>query len=203
MTDTQDSETTADVYAITSNQVNPSPPPLPEHLGGAYVQGDSNTIMPDVWGYLLVKYGIKTMVDIGCGYGHAMEWFSKYLVHSIGFDGDPEAVNKNRLPGHAFVHDFTLGEPRDGIIKEADFFDLAWSSEFLEHVEEKYMANYMAVFRRCRYACVTHAEPKQPGHHHVNCEDDDYWIQKFADLRSTDRWGAGWGRRTLMFFRRL
>jgi hypothetical protein len=64
-------------------------------------------------------------------------------------------------------------------------------------------------------AVITHGEPGQAGHHHVNCQDDAYWIEKFAEggfihvpdetaiLRKTDRWSSGWGRRTLMMFRRI
>lgn len=191
------------------------PIPIPAHLGGSYAEGDSNTICHDVFGYLIVKFGLKSMIDIGCGHGHAMEWFSRFLVHAIGFDGDPNAINNHKLPGHAFLHDFTLGEPSSEVLHPDARYDLAWSAEFLEHVEEKYMANYMAVFRRCKYAVVTHAMPDQVGHHHVNCQTSEYWIQKFAEagfiyspsetafLRATDRWNAGWGRKTLMFFERL
>ena len=66
-----------------------------------------------------------------------------------------------------------------------------------------------------RYACVTHAEPGQNGHHHVNCQTTDYWIKVFAEhgfehiaeetrmFRLTDRWRATWGRRTLTMFKRV
>lgn len=193
----------------------PIPIPIPPHIGGSYIQGDANTIMHDVWGYLVVKYAPRSVIDIGCGYGDTLEWFEKFLIHSIGIDGDPNCVASARIPGHVFLHDFTIGPPPDSIIKPGDYFDLAWSAEFLEHVEEQFMPNYMAIFRRCKYAVITHAEPGQNGHHHVNCQDDDYWVQAFANagfrinvaetalLRSTDRWHAGWGRRTLMFFERL
>lgn len=188
---------------------------LPDHLGGAYPQGDANTIMADVWGYLITKYDLHSMLDIGCGYGHAMEWFSRFLVHAVGIDGDPSCIAGNQLQGHAFLHDFTAGPPPPEIIKPTDRFDLAWSAEFLEHVEECYMPYYMDAFRKCKYACITHALPGQEGCHHVNLQESGYWIQSFAEagfvfdpketsiLRRTDRWSAGWGRKTLMFFKRL
>ena len=37
----------------------------------------------------------------------------------------------------------------------------------------------MATFRRCKYALVTFAPPDTPGHHHVNCRTEDYWIAQF------------------------
>ena len=61
------------------------------------------------------------------------------------------------------------------------FFDLAWSVEFLEHVEEQYIPNYMPIFQACKYAIVTHAVPGQDGHHHVNCQEKDYWVDKFRE----------------------
>ena len=35
------------------------------HLGGAYAGGDANTIMPDVWGYLLTRWPIRRVLDVG------------------------------------------------------------------------------------------------------------------------------------------
>lgn len=181
-----------------------------EHLGGAYEQGDSNTIMIDVWGYLLVKYELKSVLDIGCGFGHALQWFSQNGLCQIkGVEGWHEAVEKTLVPGCIVEHDFN-----NGPAPIAQPFDLVWSAEFLEHVDEKYLPNVMPCFRLARYSCVTHAEPGQAGYNHVNCQGDDYWIRKFAEygmthldsetqlLRRTDRWRAGWGRRTLMMFKR-
>ena len=183
--------------------------PQRPHLGGAYPQGDSNTIMPDVWGYLIVKYQPRSFLDVGCGFGYAMEWFSKNLVHVRGIDGWRRAIRENRVPGHAIEHDFTRGPHWLG-----ENYDLCWSAEFLEHVEARYLPNVMQAFRWCRNVVITHAEPGQDGYHHVNCQDNSYWIKVFEEwgfhhdaeetalLRATDRWKAGWGRRTLMSFRR-
>lgn len=178
-----------------------------EHLGGSYPQGDANTVCEDVWGYILVKYNIKSMVDIGCGFGHAAKWFNDFLVACVGVDGWDEAIQKNLLPHVAVKHDFTTG-----LFPHTKPFDLAWSAEFLEHLEERFLPNVMPLFAACKIAVITHAEPGQPGHHHVNCQTDEYWIGKFAEygmfmdfeetniLRATDRWSAGYGRRTLMLF---
>lgn len=181
------------------------------HLGGCYPEGDGNTVMEDVWGYLLVKYEVKSILDIGVGYGHSLQWFaSKGLCQIKGIDGFPEAVEKSLVPGHVILHDFTKGPA-----PLAQPFDLCWSSEFLEHVEEQYIPNYMPAFQLARRAIITHAEPGQAGHHHVNCKSDSYWVKVFADygfshdeeetalLRRTDRWRSGWGRRSLMSMRRI
>ena len=182
-----------------------------EHLGGCIPDGDTNTIMPDVWGYLLVKYEPKIVLDVGCGFGQCLEWFAKMgLCQIVGVEGWDEAIEQNVVRAHVVRHDFTKGPAPIGTP-----FDLAWSAEFLEHVEEKYLPHVMQTLRLARYACVTHGEPGQYGHHHVNCQTTEYWIGKFAEygfdhladetalLRRTDRWRATWGRRTLTMFQRV
>jgi len=57
--------------------------------------------------------------------------------------------------------------------------NLAWCIEFLEHVEERYIDNYMNVFTSCKYAICTAAPPAKTGHHHVNCQTKQYWINVF------------------------
>lgn len=181
------------------------------HLGGAYPQGDANTIMIDVWGYLLVKYEVKSVLDIGAGFGHCLKWFSENGLCSIkGIEGWDEAVKGSLVPGHIIQHDFTVGPA-----PLAQPFDLCWCAEFLEHVREGFLINVIPSFNLCRHVVITHAEPGQAGHHHVNCQPTSYWIKVFeqwgfvhdaeetALLRRTDRWRAGWGRRTLTSFHRL
>ena len=37
----------------------------------------------------------------------------------------------------------------------------------------------MSIFERCRYVVCTAAPPGHAGHHHVNCQTREYWIEKF------------------------
>jgi hypothetical protein len=72
-------------------------------------------------------------------------------------------------------------------------WDVGWSCEFLEHVAEQYMDNYMDTFMKCKRVVVTHAFPGQGGHHHVNEQDSNYWFQQFGrrgfllDMTTTDQ----------------
>jgi hypothetical protein len=79
-------------------------------------------------------------------------------------------TDKTRL----IIHDFRMGPA-----PMAGDFDLAWSVEFLEHVEECYSHNYLSTFQQAKYLFCTPAPPKTPGHHHVNCRPGEYWIQFF------------------------
>lgn len=181
-----------------------------EHLGGCYPEGDGNTTMVDVWGYLLVRHEVKSVLDVGAGYGHALQWFATHGLCQIkGIEGWPEAVEKSLVPGHVILHDFTTGPA-----PIAQPFDLCWCAEFVEHVAEEFIPNYMKAFQLCRHLVMTHGEPGQAGHHHVNCQSDGYWVAQMAAygfdfnmdetklLRRTDRWRAPWGRRSLMSFSR-
>lgn len=149
--------------------------PLAEHLGGHNnkTHTDRDTLI-----YLKSKYNIETMVDVGCGPGDMVEIAQLRGIYVIGVDGDHTLRDQwtaNAIP--VVLHDFTEGTPR----LPMETFDLAWSVEFLEHVEEQYMDNYMQVFAKCKYVVCTAAPPGYTGHHHVNCQPQQYWIDKFAE----------------------
>lgn len=42
------------------------------------------------------------------------------------------------------------------------------------------MKNFLRAFQAGTYVAMTHAEPGQPGHHHVNCKTSQYWIGALA-----------------------
>lgn len=183
---------------------------MSDYLGGAIPSGDGNTWMPDVWGYLLVKYDIGSLIDIGCGFGHCLVWWSQFQVSGVGVEGWEEAVKGNVYKGGPIVqHDFAKGSYVHGTP-----FDLGWCAEVLEHIDQEFLPNLAPSFQACRYVCITHGEPHQGGFHHVNCQPDSYWLNIFSGwgfmhlesetklLRRTDRWHAPWGRRSLMFFER-
>lgn len=141
---------------------------LPPHLGGH----DNETHLDSkVLDYMIKKYQIKSFLDVGCGPGGMCELAASKGLNVLGIDGDFTIERKQPC----IVHDYTLGKPQID-----EYFDLAWSCEFLEHVEEQFMENYMDSFKKCKYVIATHAYPGQWGHHHVNCKDVLYWKQSFA-----------------------
>ncbi len=179
-----------------------------EHLGGAFLEvPDPHTHVPDVWEHLIELYGIQSVLDIGAGAGWSTKWFVEKGIYTLGIEGWKEALAKSRCRSNVVEHDYTRGS-----FVPACRFDLAWCAEFVEHVEERFIPNYMASFQCCKYVCLTHAEPGQLGYHHVNCQTTDYWVKKMKQygfeldpqetfyLRSTNTQKAPWGRRTLTFF---
>ena len=155
---------------------------LPRHLGGHENETHLDEGALEV---MINKFGVKSYVDVGCGPGGMVELAASKGLKVLGVDGD---FTITRTPAENFViHDYTTGPaPVEGL------WDMAWSCEFLEHVEERYMDNYMDTFMKCKRIVVTHAFPGQGGHHHVNEQDTNYWFQKFSsrgvlfDMKTTD-----------------
>jgi SAM-dependent methyltransferase len=119
---------------------------------------------------------IKNFLDIGCGPGGMVEFVLSKGIHSVGVDGDP-LVERN-ITGENFVlHDFCSSP-----LSLKNNFDVAWSCEFVEHVEEKFLQNYMETFKSANYVVMTFAPPGTPGYHHVNCKSAEYWIDQFKNI---------------------
>ncbi len=140
---------------------------LPSHLGGS--MGRCH-IDQGAFDYVVEKKAIRSMVDIGCGTGGMVEAAHAKGLDAVGIDGD--SVIQRQAPCH--VHDYTKGPI------QVQPTDLAWSVEFVEHVAEEFVPNYMESFRCCKYALITYAQPGTPGYHHVNCQDQDYWVGVFS-----------------------
>lgn len=145
---------------------------LPPHLGGHL---NKTHIDEGTLNHLCRKFDITSMLDIGCGPGDMITHAKERGLTAIGVDGD-YSIQRTEI---VHIHDYTTGK----WLWNSDMkFDLGWSVEFLEHVEEKYMPFFMHSFARCEYVVVTAAPPGWPGHHHVNCRDKEYWKGAFAAI---------------------
>jgi hypothetical protein len=139
---------------------------------GVYLGGHENVTQFDTgaFDYLVSHFGVRSMLDIGCGLPGMVYYAKSKGIKAVGVDGDPSI-------GHDFpvivLHDYVRGPLYLGE------FDLGWSVEFVEHVEEQYIRNFMETFAGCRQVFITAAVPSQPGYHHVNCQLGDYWISRF------------------------
>jgi len=141
------------------------------HLGG-----HNNTTHVDhgALDWLVKDLKVETFLDIGCGPGGMIKAAADLGLRSVGIDGDysiDRGSNNNFL-----IHDYTKGP---AVIEEQ--FDVAWSIEFLEHVYEQYIPNFMHSFQLAKFVVVTYAPPGWTGHHHVNLQEESYWIDKFQD----------------------
>jgi SAM-dependent methyltransferase len=145
---------------------------LEKHLGGHFniTHLDSGALE-----WAIENYQVKSMLDIGCGPGGMVELaVKKYGLDALGIDGD---FTLERFDDSKFlIHDYTKGHAE--INKD---FDLAWSCEFVEHVYEEFLPNYMPSFQSCKVVIMTYAPPGHGGYHHVNCRPEEYWIEKFKN----------------------
>ncbi len=131
--------------------------------------GDPQSYVPSVWSGLIETYEPKSVLDLGCGLGYSTRWFSEHAELALGLDGSPIVQSQA-------VHPISLWDATTGPPTLAGDFDLAWCSEFVEHVEEQFLPNILLAFRRCSIIAMTHAVPGQTGHHHVNCRLRAYWL---------------------------
>lgn len=150
------------------------------HLGGYIINysevGDPNTYDINVWNYMK-NDGIKSVIDIGCGMGYSTKWFVDNGIESLGIEGGEKAVKNSLCPNNVVMHDFT-----EGVYTPKRKYDAVWCCEFVEHVEEKYMNNFLETFKYAEKIFMTHAKPGQVGYHHVNCRNSDYWISNVEKI---------------------
>ncbi len=170
------------------------------HLGG---HNSTTSLDGGALQFLIKECNVKSMVDIGCGPGGMVDMARKMDLESIGIDGD-----YNQARDCIITHDFITG-PID-----IQKFDLVWSVEFLEHLEERFLPNVFETIDGAKFAFVTHAPKGVGGYHHVNCQDAPYWIDRFADegwsfdrqltkdVRLVSTMGREFVRETGMIFRK-
>jgi len=125
--------------------------------------------------FLVKRFHIQSLLDIGCGPGGQIDAAVGMSLSAEGIDGFPgDMVSPT---AKITIHDFADSAPT--FLSKS--FDLAWSCEFVEHVEEKYVPNYTHCFGLCNVAAITFAPPGKLGHHHVNCRKQEYWIKVFDE----------------------
>lgn len=139
------------------------------HLGG---HGNVTHVDVGALGYIKKTFKIESMVDIGCGTMGMFTPASVLKINYTGVDGDSNLKHKSNF----ILHDY-----QNGPCTLDQKYDLGWSVEFVEHVDQKYLNNFMDSFKRCKYVCITHALPGKFGHHHVNCQPREYWINLFLE----------------------
>jgi hypothetical protein len=123
------------------------------------------------WDYVIQRFGIASVLDLGSGSGNASLWFHRKGLRVIAVDGFTESVDASMFP--AIRQDLTLTAIYTKV-------DLVHCQEVVEHIEERFLANLMASLTCGKIILMTHALPGQGGHHHVNCQPQEYWIKQFA-----------------------
>lgn len=143
-----------------------------KHLGG-FTDYDSHGISPAVWKHMITYFGVKSLLDVGCGRGISTAWFYLHGVDTLCVEGSRAAIQQTILPNATKLieHDFARGP-----WWPATTVDAVWSVEFLEHVGRNYHKNYIPAFRKAALIFATHSE--WGGWHHVEVHDDTWWLNK-------------------------
>ncbi len=115
---------------------------------------------------------IKSVIDLGCATGHWVNVFERQGVDIVGVEGGENA--KSMLvcsPEKVIFAD--LREP----LKLKREFDMAMSIEVAEHIEHKFVHEYIKNMTKFspKLIMMTAAVPGQGGEFHVNEQNADYW----------------------------
>lgn len=166
----------------------------PAHLGGHFGITNTDALLLD---YLVARYGVRSLIDVGCGPGGILDLCEQRGIEARGIDGDPALPDRRDLIRHDYTtgplrleYHRRLGRPQNWHVRpmpatdEPPTIDLCWCVEFVEHVAAAYMPNFLATFRCARVLLLSHAVPGQGGWHHVNEQPPEYWAEVLR--------GQGW-----------
>lgn len=138
-------------------------------LGGNIDHGDPLTHAPLVWDYLVQRFAIRSVLDVGCGQGHTAAYFHRVhnciVLATDGLDNNPE-----RTVYPVIIHDLRKG----ALVARVD---LVYCVETVEHISAEFVDHVVTTLANGRVIAMTHAPPGQAGHHHVNCQPPEYWIE--------------------------
>jgi SAM-dependent methyltransferase len=142
-----------------------------EHLGG---HCNKTHIDIGALNWAIHEFNVKSYLDVGCGPGGMVELAKQLGLKATGIDGDSSLTRTS--PENYLLHDYTKGPSTF-----SETVDLCWSVEFVEHIYEEFFENYVQDFLKAKYLILTYAPPGWPGHHHVNCQPEKYWLDKLAE----------------------
>ena len=109
-----------------------------KHLGG-WTEIDIQGLSPFLWRHMMTKFGIHSILDVGCGRGISTTWFLMNGIDALCVEGSHDAYLNSVLPDkdkHMVEHDFSRGP-----YWPAKTYDAVWCVEFLEHVSSALPAN--------------------------------------------------------------
>lgn len=152
--------------------------PQKPHLGGNMGGGDSATAFKDdLFQWLVKKYSITSLIDVGCAEGHALrDFLSLGVTKVLGIEGLAQNAAKCGVP--VVVHDLTDGP------YIVDGYDFVWCSDVAEHIEEKYAMNLLKTLANGNILAMAQGDETMDhsGWHHVNNKPESYWIEKLKEV---------------------
>lgn len=123
---------------------------------------------------VVARFGPRSMLDVGCGTGKSLEYFSQLGMDVVGIEGSALAISKSPLKEK--MRCLNLNEPLD----LGRRFDLVWSFEVAEHIHPRYADTLVdTLARHGDVIAISAATPGQGGEGHLNEQPAEYWVEKF------------------------
>jgi hypothetical protein len=126
--------------------------------------------------FISKQFKPKSVFEFGCGLGlyldHIAQSTNASELHGIEPNGIPSNTKK------VFIHAIDI--VRDGIpISLLKNFDLVYSIEVLEHIEQKYHCDIILFLSKIceRVFVFSAAQPGQEGVGHISCRPQEEWIE--------------------------
>jgi len=118
----------------------------------------------------------RSVLDVGCAVGELVKEFTEQGVVARGLEGATTSVPFLLVPEKMVLfHDLRLP------IVLNETFDLVVCFEVAEHIEPEYADQFLSNLRSfSSRILMSAAPPGQGGHHHVNCQPYQYWIDKMS-----------------------
>jgi hypothetical protein len=142
-----------------------------QHLGGNVSSGDPHSYSPAVWQYLIGRFAVRSVLDVGAGLGHAALWFHRAGIPTVAVEGLRWNCDRSVYP---LVH---ADLSRNAVYCPVD---LVMCIEMVEHLEEQYIDKLLDTLCNGKIIVMTNALPGQGGYHHVNEQPTQYWIDHLA-----------------------
>src|SRR5262245_60144107 len=77
------------------------------HLGGNFPEGDAYSHCPAVWNYVIDRFCINSVMDLGSGIGDAAHFFFRKGLMTVAVEGLAQNVARSHYP--ALQHDLKNG----------------------------------------------------------------------------------------------
>ena len=137
------------------------------HLGGNIFEGDPFTFSPSAWDYLLNRFALRSVLDLGSGLGYSSRYIYSKGIAVVAIDGLKQNVSAAVYPT------VCVDLATQPVLTKVD---LVHCQEVVEHIDEAHLGNLLTSLCSGRFIVMTNALPGQGGYHHVNEQPTSYWV---------------------------
>ena len=148
------------------------------HPDGYIHDGDPGIWCPHLWSWVVDKFEVKSVLEIGCGEGHVTRFFQGLGCRVDGVIPDRSARKNDPAIESLHPHDFSHGP-----YKAEEAVDMVWSCAFLDRIAQEHVPNVLATCAAAgKVILIAHATPGEEDDQHVNCQPSSYWIRQIEPL---------------------